>query len=343
MKREKEGTAAPVGPSAAVAAVHATREEEPSRLNEEQRVRGSREVAAVSPLELLAASLAIGSYRRSCRCSVLAIFLSAVCSELLLLRYVVTECVPLLHAAFVAAGVAATAFLAVPHGSEKWTGPASLTGLIANRRCKRSGPPPKTAGEKSGRKLVNRPKTGELAENQPVGPDCIPSPVAVHRRRDSQVVSTTAVAWSLPHSFISVSLHSSSVPPPSPGPQHRTAASSSSSSLASRTQLKKLEGLDEETLMPQKTPPPSTYPCYLKVEKGQELIKGMKRKACKVKKLWEIKDLGCIHRRARAADAHAWNVKSHGGAYTYMTRTHGKQKCQATRTRDPRVRVNVHT
>ncbi|XLT95573.1 hypothetical protein HN873_017235 [Arachis hypogaea] len=29
--------------------------------------------------------------------------------------------------------------------------------------------------------------------------------------------------------------------------------------------LKKLEGLDEETLMPQKTPPPSTYPCYLKI------------------------------------------------------------------------------
>ncbi|RYQ83220.1 hypothetical protein Ahy_B10g101863 isoform E [Arachis hypogaea] len=59
----------------------------------------------------------------------------------------------------------------------------------------------------------------------------------------------------------------SSAPPPSPSPQEPVSQQVSSSSLASRTQLKKLEELDEETLMPQKTPPPLAYPCYLKLRR----------------------------------------------------------------------------
>ncbi|RYR73044.1 hypothetical protein Ahy_A02g007315 [Arachis hypogaea] len=43
-------------------------------------------------------------------------------------------------------------------GSENWTRPAGSTGLIANRRCKQSGPPLITAGE----------KIDELAKNRPV-------------------------------------------------------------------------------------------------------------------------------------------------------------------------------
>ncbi|XP_016164555.1 uncharacterized protein LOC107607081 [Arachis ipaensis] len=77
--------------------------------------------------------------------------------------------------------------------------------------------------------------------------------------------------------------------PPFPGRQHRrrpqvvsTAVPRSSNpnpvtrqvlfiftGFSARNQLKKLEGLDEETLMPHKTPPPSTYPCSLKVSLAQ--------------------------------------------------------------------------
>ncbi|RYQ95189.1 hypothetical protein Ahy_B08g090248 [Arachis hypogaea] len=89
-------------------------------------------------------------------------------------------------------------------GSKNQTGPAGSIGLTVNRRCKRSGPPLITVGEKTAKKPVNRLKIGCLSLT--VNPSIPKSQPSSHRRRrGSQVVSTTAVAWSLP-TFIHLSL-----------------------------------------------------------------------------------------------------------------------------------------
>nr|XP_025632247.1 uncharacterized protein LOC112726904 [Arachis hypogaea] len=83
-------------------------------------------------------------------------------------------------------------------GSENWTRPAGSTGLIANRRCKQSGPPLITAGE----------KIDELAKNRPVGPDR---------------ATATTVAWSsVPPLCLHWPLASSSLVFASSAPRLRT-------------------------------------------------------------------------------------------------------------------------
>ncbi|XP_025686036.2 uncharacterized protein [Arachis hypogaea] len=57
-----------------------------------------------------------------------------------------------------------------PQCSENRTGPVGSTGLTANRRCRRSGPPAETVLERTGDEPANRPKTGRLGRtgNRPL-------------------------------------------------------------------------------------------------------------------------------------------------------------------------------